>query len=119
MSKAKKIFICVGAVLFILILALGIWFMLQGRTVDCRGTVESITVFDDGSAVITVKGVFDGPTYTLRVIPGTSMTTDSGDKLSLQDISVGDTISANYRGKYKNADTVLDAKWIKVTQKSR
>lgn len=114
MNKSKTKFLFIGITIIALILIMGIILSLQGKTIDCRGTVESISYNEnDKCTYITVKGVYDGPIYTIKVKANISVKTTSGEKMSITDIQVGDEILLDYWGKWKGAETPLTAKWIK------
>lgn len=114
MNKSKTKFLFIGITIIALILIIGIILSLQGKTIDCRGTVESISYNkNDKCTYITVKGVYDGPIYTIKVKANISVKTTSGEKMSITDIQVGDEILLDYWGKWKGAETPLTAKWIK------
>lgn len=116
MNKLKRIFVFIGITIFTLILITGIILSLQSKTIDCRGTVESISYNEnDNCTYITVKGIFEGPIYTIKVKTSTSVKSASGEKMSITDIQVGDEISLDYWGKWKDSETPLTAIWIKFT----
>ena len=119
MNKSKTKFLFIGITIIALILIIGIILSLQGKTIDCRGTVESISYNkNDKCTYITVKGVCDGPIYTIKVKANISVKTTSGEKMSITDIQVGDEILLDYWGKWKGAETPLTAKWIKIMPKN-
>lgn len=114
MNKKKRIFVFIGITIIALILITGIILSLQGKMIDCRGTVESISYNEnDKCTYITIKGVYDGPIYTIKVKANTSVKTASGEKMAITDIQVGNEILLDYWGKWKDAETPLTAKWIK------
>ena len=110
MMKKENILLifCVVAFLVACIMV----FPTMGRVVDCRGEVKSIN-YDEAEHCyyIRVRGSADGAEYNIRATRNTRVTYD-GKRSSVEKIQVGNVISLNYRGKWKNKDTVLRAKWI-------
>lgn len=115
MKTTKKAFVYIGIAITVLILIIGAVLFPQGRTVDCRGTVEAIS-YDESSecTYLKVKGVFDGPIYTIKVKSSTSIRSEGGDKMSVDEIKTGDVVSLDHFGKWKSEDSPLTAKQIKV-----
>ncbi len=112
MMKKEKILLifCVVAFLVACIMV----FPTMGRVIDCRGEVKLIN-YDEAERCyyIRVLGSADGVEYNIRATRNTRVTYN-GKRSSVEKIQVGNVISLNYRGKWKNKDTVLRAKWIVI-----
>ena len=91
-----------------------LFFRFKARRLIAEGQYNLYpTTKNDKCTYITVKGVYDGPIYTIKVKANISVKTTSGEKMSITDIQVGDEILLDYWGKWKGAETPLTAKWIK------
>ena len=77
--------------------------------------IRTIVNYDEAEHCyyIRVLGSADGAEYDIRATRNTRVTYD-GKRSSVEKIQVGNVISLNYRGKWKNKDTVLRAKWIVI-----
>ena len=118
MKKEKVLLIfCVVAV-FAFLFAIFVYFNIgSNRLVDCRGEIKSIIYNEsDNSYYIKVQGNFDGPTYLIKASKRTPVKNVIGGKMTIDSIHVGNTISVNYRGKWRDSDTPLVAKSITFEQ---
>jgi len=115
MTKKEKVLLIICVVAFLV--ACIMVFPTMGREIDCRGEVKSIN-YDEAEHCyyIRVLGSADDVEYNIRATQNTRVTyiTYNGKRSSVEKIQVGNVISLNYRGKWKNKDTVLRAKWIVI-----
>lgn len=111
---AKKILIYAGSILLFVALSVLCIVLISDSKIDFEGTVKSITGSDDGCVYITVEDDFYDEIYKIKIKSGTKVKNDNGDKISADEIRVGDEVSVNYRGKYESEDVALTAKRIEV-----
>ncbi len=112
MKTSKKIAVVVLAVLCLAIIGNGIYLSQTGKTVDCAGVVDFVNLTDQTVKITDINNV----EYLLKIKFYTSLKDLDGNKIDIEDIEVGDHITANYRGKWKSADISLNATYIKVTK---
>lgn len=108
-----KIVAAVGAVLLVTVMIL----VTRDRTVDFSGRVEEISQ-KDGLTVFTVSN-FDGEyTYSVCADENTMYALYKGKWITVDDVSVGDRISGNYRLFHKDRAgqvTVVDCTYYSET----
>lgn len=111
----KKLFIIIGTVAVAVILAVGVALSIPARTVDFRGTVDSIT-YDEAEDCYYLKATsLTGGIATIRVASDVSVKSLGGDEMSASEIKAGDDIDLDYKGKWTDAEIPVLAKWVRVT----
>ncbi len=84
-------------------------------TIDFRGGVNEIVFSEeDNCAYIKASMVFADTTTTIKVNKNISIKDMDGNKMSVEDIKIGDMIDLDYKGKLENPTDIITAKWIRV-----
>ncbi len=112
MKIFKKITIIVLMVVCFAIIGNGIYLSRMGKTVDCVGVVDFVNVETKTIKITDMNHV----EYLLKVEFYTSLKDLNNDKINMNEIEVGDHITANYRGKWKGSEHALTATYIKVVK---
>ncbi len=112
-KKMSKFLIIIGALVLVMALSILCAVLISDANPDFSGTVKSIKE-SDGCVYITVEDDFYDTIYKIEIKSGTKIRNDSGDKISADEIRVGDEVSIAYRGKYESEDAALTAKRIEV-----
>lgn len=111
----KKALCIIGISAVVVILAVGVALSIPSETVDFRGTVTHIS-FDEALECYYVKATaLTGGNATVKVSTSVSVKSIGGDEMSAADIKVGDEIDLDYKGKWKDSETPIIAKWVRVT----
>ncbi len=112
MKLFKKIVIVILLILFVAIIGNGIYLSQMGKTVDCSGVVDFVDVENQTIKITDADNV----QYLLKVKFYTSIKDTNNDKIDINKIEVGDTITANYRGEWKSSDSELISTYIRVSK---
>ena len=116
----KKILSYAGWILFGIALVGLIIIVPQSstNTVDFRGTVVKINNVNERSAYIEAIMVFGTEPRTIRVDSNISIRNlINGERMSVDDIKVGDMIDLNVRGRWDDVTAIIIPRWIRVLPK--
>lgn len=113
MKIFKRVMTVVFAIVCLAIVVEGIRLSQLGKTVDCSGMIRSIDIDNN---LVRVTSNDDTVEYLLKIKFFTSVKNLDNERIGIDEMEIGDRITANYRGQWKDADTPLTATYIKVSK---
>ncbi len=112
MKISKRIAMIILVIVCLGILGNGIYLTQASKTVDCAGAVNFVDIENQTISITDTNNV----NYLLKVTFFTALKDIDNAKITIDNLNVGDFITANFHGKWESPDRTLTATYIKVAK---